>query len=133
MLVDRVDRNAGVTPRKRVLSWPLLLGSVVLVILLSLEEATRLKRFAAHVSRGLLHDDFLAYWNAANNVAAGRSPYEWLVENPPGPEAFASVYVYPPLLALVLAPVTQVLDYSTARWAWLTFSMLCLILGAALI
>src|SRR5215217_1718145 len=99
MAIDRVDRNAGVAPRKRVLSWPLLLGSVVLVILLSVEEATMLKWVAAHLSKGLLYDDFLAYWNAATSVAAGRSPYEWLVEKPPGPESFASVYVYPPLLA----------------------------------
>src|SRR5215218_1296507 len=133
MSVGRADGNVGVASRKRVLSWPLLLGSVALGILLSVEEATMLKGLAEHVSKGLLYDDFWAYWNAANSVAAGQSPYEWLVENQPGPEAFTSVYVYPPLLAVLLAPLTQVLDYSTVRWAWLIFSVLCLVLGAALV
>src|SRR5215216_2010409 len=133
MSVGRADGNVGVASRKRVLSWPLLLGSVALGILLSVEEATMLKGLAEHVSKGLLYDDFWAYWNAANSVAAGQNPYEWLVETQPGPEAFASVYVYPPLLAVLLAPLTQVLDYSTLRWAWLIFSVLCLVLGAALV
>lgn len=119
--------------RRRAFSWPLLLGSIALGILLGVEQATMLRLAALHVSEGLLRDDFLTYWDASNNVAAGRSPYEWLTENPPGSEMFVSVYVYPPLLALLLAPLTQALDYLTARWLWLAFSMLCLAVGVALV
>lgn len=92
-----------------------------------------LKIGLAQAIQGFPYDDFLAYWRGANNVAAGRSPYEWLTENPTGPEMFVSVYVYSPLLALLLAPLTQVLDYTTARWAWLAFSALCLAVGVALV
>src|SRR5215212_4174073 len=66
-------------------------------------------------------DDFTPYWNGAKSVAAGHSPYEWLAENRPQE---VPDYIYPPLLALVLAPFTLVLDYPTARWVWLGISTL---------
>jgi hypothetical protein len=71
-------------------------------------------------------DDFLPYWNGASSVAAGRSPYEWLTTGLPQdwPD-----YIYPPLLALLLAPVTRVVDYPTARWGWLVFSTLCVVVA----
>jgi Glycosyltransferase family 87 len=76
-------------------------------------------------------DDFTAYWNGAVGVAAGRSPYSWLAEHPEAAEPRQD-YVYPPLLAVLLAPLTHVLDYPSARWGWLAFSGLCLTLGWAL-
>ena len=125
--------------RKRALARPmLLLGAVALGILLILEQATMLRFFALEASRGWpytgLLSDFFTWWNTASSVAAGRSPYEWLVEKPQGPEAFDPyVYPYPPLIALLLAPLTQVLDYPTARLAWLAFSVLCLVLSVTLV
>jgi len=71
-------------------------------------------------------DDFAQYWAGARAVATGRSPYEWAQANQP---LEVTDYNYPPLLALLLAPVTLVLDYPTARWAWLAFSALCVGIG----
>jgi hypothetical protein len=111
-------------------SSPWLLGIAVLVLLFCYVVAT-----AAVITAidGVLRtgelNDFIHYWSGAGSVAAGHSPYEWLAENRP---QSLSDYGYPPLLALLLAPVTRVLDYSTARWAWLGFSALCLVLGWAL-
>ncbi|HEY7066427.1 MAG TPA: glycosyltransferase family 87 protein [Chloroflexota bacterium] len=77
-----------------------------------------------------LHQDFVAYWSGGQSVAAGRSPYAWLSEERP---LSSDDYVYPPLLAVLLAPFTRVTSYTTARWGWLIFSALSLLLGGWLI
>jgi len=75
-------------------------------------------------------DDFTPYWNGATAVAAGRSPYGWLDENRPlTPRDFH----YPPILAVLLSPLPRVMDYPTARWAWLGFSVACLVASVVLI
>jgi hypothetical protein len=74
--------------------------------------------------------DFGAYWKGAVSVAGGHSPYEWLIDS--RASASVSEYTYPPHLAVLLAPVTRVLDSSTARWVWLAVSVLCLVLSWAL-
>lgn len=61
--------------------------------------------------------DFSMYYQAAGNVAAGKSPF------------VTEGYIYPPLLAELLAPLKAV-SYETARWIWFLFSQACL-LGAA--
>ena len=61
--------------------------------------------------------DFRYYYDAAHHVLHGESPY------------LTSEYIYPPLLAVVLAPVAR-FDYYTARWIWFVFSHICF-LGAA--
>jgi hypothetical protein len=53
--------------------------------------------------------DFQFYYEAAVRVRHGESPY------------LAGGYVYPPLLALLLVPLTR-FDYLTARWIWFGFS-----------
>ncbi len=53
--------------------------------------------------------DFQFYYNAAQHVRQGGSPY------------LEGGYVYAPLLALLLAPLT-VFDYYTARWIWFVVS-----------
>ena len=53
--------------------------------------------------------DFQFYYAAAGRVRHGGSPY------------IEGGYVYPPLLALVLVPLTR-FDYLTARWIWFGFS-----------
>jgi hypothetical protein len=76
-----------------------------------------------------VQSDFTAYWRGAISVAAGQSPYSWLNES----RATEFVdYVYTPLLALLLAPFTSVLDYAGARWAWLALNILCLAAGGLL-
>jgi alpha-1,2-mannosyltransferase len=75
-------------------------------------------------------DDFTPYWNGARSVAAGHSPYEWLAENR---AQEVPDYIYPPLLAIVLAPFTRILDYPAARWAWLGVSTLCIAVSLPLI
>jgi hypothetical protein len=61
--------------------------------------------------------DFQFYYNAARHVRQGGSPY------------LEGGYVYAPLLALLLAPLTG-LDYYTARWVWFAASHAAF-LGAA--
>ncbi len=74
-------------------------------------------------------DDFTPYWNGATSVAGGQNPYGWLAENRPQE---VRDFIYPPLLALVLAPFTGLVDYPTARWAWLWFSVACMLVGLVL-
>ena len=106
--------------------WLNLLGVTAWALVVSMELVSALALSARH-----LGTDFeTAYWAAASNVAAGRSPYEWLAANRPQD---ATEYVYPPLLALLLAPLTRLLDYPTALAAWLVFSTLCLVLGIILV
>jgi hypothetical protein len=61
--------------------------------------------------------DFNAYYNAAQNIAAGHSPFN------------ARSYIYPPFLAFFLTPVAR-LSYVTARWIWFVFSQFCLLTAA---
>jgi len=53
--------------------------------------------------------DFQFYYEAAGRARQGGSPY------------IEGGYVYPPLLALLLVPLTR-FDYLTARWIWFWFS-----------
>ena len=63
--------------------------------------------------------DFTLYYQAAQNVLAGRSPF------------VTEGYIYPPLLACLLTPLAT-LSYVAARWVWFIFSQLCLIAAALL-
>src|SRR5947209_2326052 len=56
--------------------------------------------------------DFRYYYEAARHISHGESPY------------LTSEYIYPPLLACLLAPIAW-LDYYTARWIWFVFSHAC--------
>jgi hypothetical protein len=64
--------------------------------------------------------DFKFYYLAAQHVLHGRSPF------------FEGGYIYPPLLACVLAPLAR-LNYLTARWVWFAFSHAALLLAAYLL
>ena len=64
--------------------------------------------------------DFSAYYEAARNVLAGRSPF------------YTPGYIYPPLLAFLLTPLAP-LPYVTARWVWFLFSQGCLIAAGWLV
>jgi hypothetical protein len=108
--------------------WALAGSGVALCVLLLLLSAARIVATIEGVPPE--GDDFTPYWNGASNVAAGASPYAWLAENRP---QILPDYIYPPLLAVLLAPLTRALDYETARWAWLAFSVLCLAASIGLI
>jgi len=64
--------------------------------------------------------DFLPYYQAAQHIVHGESPY------------LADGYIYPPLFAFLLTPLTA-LDYVTARRAWFVISQLFLIASAVLL
>ncbi len=64
--------------------------------------------------------DFRFYYQAAQHVLHGRSPFSEVG------------YVYPPLLACVLVPLAR-LNYLTARWVWFGVSHAALLLSAYLL
>jgi len=64
--------------------------------------------------------DFRWYYEAADHVLYGESPY------------LAQGYIYSPLLAFVLTPLAY-LDYLPARWVWFLVSHACLLAAAWLI
>jgi hypothetical protein len=66
------------------------------------------------------NSDFRVYYLAARHVLRGESPF------------LAEGYIYPPLLALSMAPLGA-LGYLTARWVWFVFSEACLLSAAWLI
>jgi Glycosyltransferase family 87 len=61
--------------------------------------------------------DFTQSYLAAQNVLAGRSPF------------VTQGYIYPPLLATLLAPLGA-LSYIGARWMWFLISQACLLAAA---
>lgn len=63
--------------------------------------------------------DFSPYYQAAQNVLAGHSPF------------VTQGYIYPPLLAYLLTPLA-VLSYVGARWVWFLFSQACMLAAAGL-
>jgi hypothetical protein len=90
-------------------------AAVALLVLLAIGA-----RVVGMVQVGILEgDDFTPYWNGAQAVAAGQSPYAWVAEQRPQE---VPDYIYPPLLALLLAPAVPWLDYPAARWAWAALS-----------
>ena len=115
--------------RVRIGPWLLRAGAVLLGLIIGVAIVVRVVLL---VEVGLVEDDeFTAYYSAAWAVAEGRNPYEWLVEGRPLVED--RDYHYTPTLAMLLAPLAPMLDYPTARWAWLGFSALCLVVGVALV
>lgn len=64
--------------------------------------------------------DFSLYYQAAQNVLAGHSPF------------VTQGYIYPPLLACLLTPLAA-LSYAEARWVWFLFSQACMLAAAWLI
>jgi hypothetical protein len=112
----------------RARGWALWVGAgaLALVVLVAISA-----RVVGLVQLGLVEgDDFTPYWNGAIAVASGQSPYAWLAENRPQE---VPDYIYPPVLAMLLAPAVPVLDYTAARWAWLGLSVLCLAAATVLV
>jgi len=64
--------------------------------------------------------DFTLYYQAAQNILAGRSPF------------VTEGYIYPPLFACLLTPLAG-LSYIAARWIWFLFSQAFLLAAAWLL
>jgi hypothetical protein len=64
--------------------------------------------------------DFLPYYQAAQHIVRGESPF------------LADGYIYPPLLAFLLTPLAG-LDYVAARIIWFAMSQLFLVASAVLL
>jgi len=63
-------------------------------------------------------EDFEAYYDAAQRLAVGNSPYLASQLDRPVPAVCPDCYLYPPFLAQVLAPLSSVpLDWVKAGWA----------------
>jgi len=126
-LVERaLDSPQPVNLAKLTSRGVLLLGAAVFAALVVTQALTAL--VIAFVGNA---QDFGSYWIAASRTAAGGTPYDWLAVDRPiaGDE---TEHVYPPLLAVLLMPLTGWLDYPAARLLWLLFSVLCLGVGLAL-
>ena len=104
-----------------------LAGGLLAVVLLGLAAARVQQAVLLGVVDG---DDFTPYWNGARSVSLGESPYAWTRE--PRSQELTD-YIYPPLLALLLAPAAAQLDYATARWGWLVVNVACLAAAAGLV
>ncbi|HLH23007.1 MAG TPA: glycosyltransferase family 87 protein [Chloroflexota bacterium] len=116
------DGRAAPRPASRRLArWLVLLAFGVVVLIWLADESSMLVLLV--VSPGI---DFRHSWNGASLVAAGHSPYDWLAENR-RPEV--GDFQYPPLLALLLVPLTWFLDFPTARLVWFGFGVFCILAG----
>ena len=110
----------------RLVGWTSRLAACLLAALVVGVSAARIQ---ATVLAGLVRaDDFTPYWNGARSVVEGRDLYAWTREDRPQE---LTDYIYPPLLALLLAPWAAHLDYRTARWGWLAVNVACLMLAVA--
>ena len=104
--------------------------SAVGVVGLALLAASALRIYEVITTMMVVGDDFRAYWNGAVSVAAGQSPYQWHLE--PGAQRVME-YIYPPLLAVLMEPLTRLLDYPAARWSWLALNVICLAASCVLV
>jgi hypothetical protein len=73
------------------------------------------------VTRWAVPSDELAYWQAAERLVAGRPLYD-----PTLPVGTPYIYLYPPPLAQVLAPLTLVVPAVAYMWAWTVLLLGCL-------
>ena len=114
-------RGARPSPRRALA----LLAAIAFVVVFGIQQASVLALGAVRLDedlRGVREEgsDFTAYWSGAASLANAQPLYGWLAEPRP---LQARDYVYPPVLALLLAPVTHLLDYAVARWSWLALSL----------
>lgn len=106
------------SPRQRIGVFTLL-GALVLF---------RAAQVVISIPRPAWGYDFSAYWLAAERVVHGQSLYTaaQLSGSFSPQEHFA--YLYPPVLAVAIAPLTAVFsDYQSAMWLWATLGLLGLL------
>lgn len=72
------------------------------------------------------HQDFTAYFRAASDAWNGRPLYVTFLHHPFPDATLRPAFIYPPVFALLLAPLT-LLASSTAAVLWLLLCQLCLV------
>ena len=79
-----------------------------------------------------LRFDFQQFYDAGAALGRGADPYQAFLDSCPGYHWCLGGYIYPPLLAELVRPLT-VLPLSAAVRVWLGLSQLCLVLAVVLI
>lgn len=102
------------------LDWKIVrvVSGVALILSLS-----RLIGFGFEFAGEAIQLDFSAYYTAGQMLAAGLSPYRYLITPQriiwTGGDVYRhSQYIYPPLLAALFAPVAQTVSYLMAKYGW---------------
>jgi uncharacterized membrane protein len=79
--------------------------------------------------------DLTFYWRAAQHVLDGQSVYApFQLAGPYPPQGVAYEYLYPPFLAVALAPIVAVFpDQHAANWLWMAAGFVILALSVAFV
>jgi len=103
----------------RLLFDPRFQGAAV-ALLLVVVLAFRGLQFVAWTSSIQWGYDFSAYWQAARSLLEGGSPYAaHQLTGTYAPQGSQGLYLYPPFLAVVVAPLAAAFDdYRAAAWVW---------------
>lgn len=112
------------------------ISSILIQVLLGVLLILSLIRFAGVViefGRDILQQDFSAYYTAGQALNYGLSPYlNNLTNTPPLWDGIAhfrfSRFLYPPLVAAFFQPLA-LFPYSTAKYLWEVFTLLCLVVS----
>jgi Glycosyltransferase family 87 len=81
--------------------------------------------------RGVAEPDFGTFWTAGRAVLHGQSPYPALASLPPTASHSFAPYVYPPVTAVLLAPIAA-LPFLAAKITFLAVSVSALVLALRL-
>ncbi len=112
--------------RVRRIGLAVVLGAVLLFRLY------QFLRFSGVIQWGF---DFSFYWRAGRHVLAGESVYApFQLAGPYPPQGVDYEYLYPPFLAVVVAPLSAIFDdYRSANWVWAGLGAAILVLAVLLI
>jgi len=103
-----------------------------LVVVGAIVMTFRLLQFVALTSEGHWGFDFAAYWLAGSHVAAGQSPYSLDQLSGSFQPSEKPLYLYPPVLAALVAPLSVLLDsFRDAMWFWTGLGLVSLVLAVA--
>ncbi len=101
----------------------------VLALLACVVVAFRAVQFLALTREIQWGYDFSAYWSAGTRIISGEAPYTAAqLAGPYAPQA-QFLYLYPPPLAVALAPLAALFptDYRAAAWLWTALGALILV------
>jgi alpha-1,2-mannosyltransferase len=94
-------------------------GRLAIAIVLALTLALRAIQIVALSGDEFWGYDLSAYFAAGERVLDGRSPYEPFQLDGPYSPHLAQLYLYPPFLAVLFAPIAAATsDYRVANWLW---------------
>ena len=101
----------------------------ILVLVLVVVLAFRALQFAVLTGQIQWGYDFSAYWSAANHLLAGEPIYTGVQLAGPYAPQVQYLYLYPPPLAALVAPLAWLFptDYRAAAWVWATMGALVLV------